>query len=46
MLLKPCTVCEMTRVGILTVGIIGTVGDEQAGEGKAGTGNTKHKGIK
>lgn len=33
--------CEVARVGILTVGITGTVCNEEAGEGKAGTGNTK-----
>lgn len=32
---------DAAGVGALTVGITGTVGDEEAGEGKASTGKTK-----
>lgn len=31
----------VTQVDVRTVGIAGTIGDEETGEGKAGTGKTK-----
>lgn len=34
--------CNVAGVMTLTVGITGTIGNEEAGEGKTGTGKTKH----